>query len=51
MLSISAICAARSAPMEIPEVAPPGVEGRAEAAAPEPAGDGVVGIIGAGALD
>lgn len=45
MLSISAICEARSAPIERPEVPPPpdGVEGIAWPAEPEPAGEGVAG--------
>lgn len=50
MLSISAICDARSVPMEMPDVAPPGVDGRAAGAAAEPAGDGVAGTAGPGAL-
>jgi len=51
MLSISAICEARSAPIEIPDVAPPGVDGIAAGAAPEPAGDGVAGIAGVEEVD
>lgn len=51
MLSISAICEARSVPIEIPEVAPDGVAGVADTAAPEPAGVGVAGTTGSGGAE
>lgn len=44
MLSISAICAALSAPIARPEVAPEGVDGMTGAAVPAPAGEGVAGM-------
>lgn len=52
MLSISAICAALSAPIARPEVdGPEGVAGILAAAAPEPAGEGVGGITAAAVLE
>jgi hypothetical protein len=52
MLSISAICASRSAPTRRPEDdGPEGVAGILEAVTPEPAGDGVGGTTAAAVLE